>query len=324
MPNLCYILSASHSGSTLLAMLLGAQQGVCAVGELKATSLGDPEEYRCSCGTLIRRCGFWRQVSAALEKRGISGFDITDARTSIHDARTKTACRLLRPLLRGPIFETGRDAALALTPGWASHLQETQRRNVGLICSLQQVTNAQWVIDSSKQALRLKYLLQIPDLHIKVIRLIRDGQAVSLTYTDEWNFADAKDPVLRGGGNGQRRSPVRASISDAANEWKRSNEAADCLVARLGTSQWVEVKYEDLCTDPEGTLRHLCAFLDLPSDNLRLDFKDTDHHVIGNGMRFDRSSEIQVDERWRQHLCAEDLRAFERVAGKLNRKYGYV
>ena len=33
---LAYILAASHSGSTLLAMLLGAHRETCTVGELKA------------------------------------------------------------------------------------------------------------------------------------------------------------------------------------------------------------------------------------------------------------------------------------------------
>ena len=45
---LVYILAASHSGSTLLAMLLGSHPDVCTVGELKATSLGNVEEYLCS------------------------------------------------------------------------------------------------------------------------------------------------------------------------------------------------------------------------------------------------------------------------------------
>jgi hypothetical protein len=40
-------------------------------------------------------------------------------------------------------------------------------------------------------------------------------------------------------------------------------------------------------------------------------------------MRFDRSSEIRLDERWRTHLSTENLQIFERLAGALNRKYGY-
>src|SRR6185503_10428638 len=107
--------------------------------------------------------------------------------------------------------------------------------------------------DSSKVALRLKYLLRIPSLDIKVIRCTRDGRAVSLTYMDDWAFADSADPSLRGGGTGEKRPSVRRNMMEAANEWKRSNEAADCLLAQLPRDQWMEVRYEDLCANPRET-----------------------------------------------------------------------
>ena len=47
MTRLVYILAASHSGSTLLATLLGAHRDTVSVGELKATSLGNADEYKC-------------------------------------------------------------------------------------------------------------------------------------------------------------------------------------------------------------------------------------------------------------------------------------
>ena len=61
-------------------------------------------------------------------------------------------------------------------------------------------------------------------------------------------------------------------MAEAANEWKRSNEASDALVARLPASQWTEVRYEELCADPAATLRHLATFLDLDPDKTLLDF----------------------------------------------------
>ena len=62
MTRLVYILAASHSGSTLLGMLLAAQPDVCTVGELKLTALGDVERYVCSCGQRIRECTFWQEI----------------------------------------------------------------------------------------------------------------------------------------------------------------------------------------------------------------------------------------------------------------------
>ena len=220
-------------------------------------------------------------------------------------------------------MEAVRDTGLALSTEWRRLLPESNRRNRALIESLLEVNNAKVVIDSSKVALRLKYLLKIRDLDIRVIRVIRDGRAVSLTYTDEWNFADSSDPEMRGGGTGTRRPPPRRTMAEAANEWRRSNEASDALIARLPTSQWTEVRYEELCADPAATLRRLAVFLDLDPEKTLIDFRSRTQHVIGNGMRMDNTSAIRLDERWKSHLTPADLKAFDDVAGDLNRSYGY-
>jgi len=63
---LVYIMAASHSGSTLLAMLLNSHPEICTVGELKATSLGDPDSYYCSCRNKIRECAAtWQNAGFA-------------------------------------------------------------------------------------------------------------------------------------------------------------------------------------------------------------------------------------------------------------------
>jgi hypothetical protein len=322
-PRLVYLLAASHSGSTLLSMLLGAQTGACTVGELKASSMGDPEQYRCSCKELITQCRFWKEVTAAMSEQGYDDFDITRAGTSIFEIESPYIRRLLAPLQRGPILEFVRDLCLAASPEWRAHLRETNRRNVALIRSIRLVSGADVVVDSSKLALRLKYLLRITGLDIKVVRVIRDGRAVSLTYTDEWNFADAADPSLRGGGTGKQRPPPRRSMVEAAREWRRSNEAADWLIAQLSPEQWTKVRYEELCAEPEKTLQRLLVFLGLNPTGMTMDYRSREQHVIGNGMRMDSTSEIRLDERWKSQLTLADLKTFDAVAGDLNRQYGY-
>ena len=73
-------------------MLLGSHPDVCTVGELKATSLGDPDTYRCSCGELIRACGFWRDVAARMAERG-RPFDVLHAKTHINAGATPYVSR---------------------------------------------------------------------------------------------------------------------------------------------------------------------------------------------------------------------------------------
>jgi len=322
-PQLVYVLAASHSGSTLLAMLLGSHAETCTVGELKVTSLGDAGHYLCSCGQPIRQCTFWQQVHAGMAAQDVS-FDIANAATDIRHDPTWYTGRLLRPLHRGALMERLRDAALSLSPTWHRVRAGVQRRNrllVQIICDLY---GAHMLIDSSKVGLRLKYLLRDPELDVRVVRLIRDGRAVALTYRDPHEFADAKDANLRHGGNGDGWAEHGRPIRDGAWEWRRSNEEAECLLRGVDPSRWTDVHYEELCADPDATMDRLFRFLGLDPERRIGEFRTRAAHVIGNGMRLDTDCSVQTDDRWRSILTAEDLAEFDAVAGDLNRRYGYT
>jgi hypothetical protein len=319
---LVYILAASHSGSTLLAMLLGSHPDICTVGELKATNLGNVEGYRCSCRELIRKCPFWAGITHDL---GLRGFPFDIARTGTHfDVESAYAHRLLRPLHRGAIFEAMRDTALALSPTWRRKLPRIQSLNAALAECILTRTGKRVLVDSSKIGLRLKYLLRNPAFDVRAILLIRDGRSVALTYTDPARYADASDPALRGGGTGSSRDGERLALARAAREWRRGNEEADAILRLLPRSRWTEVRYEALCARPDETFHRVLTFLGLTSAWVRRDFRSVEHHVIGNGMRLDSDGEIRVDERWRSVLSPRDLRLFDSVAGDVNRRLGYA
>jgi hypothetical protein len=320
---LVYILAPSHSGSTLLAMLLGSHPEICSAGELKATSLGPVLSYRCSCGQLIGECPFWQAVKAAMARRGVT-FDVTASMADLRSGASPAMRRLLRPLHRGRVLEALRDLALRSVPGWRAHLAHIQDVNTALVQSLAECSGARVVVDSSKIGIRLKYLLTNAALSVKVIRLVRDGRATALTYMDPERYADAQQAQLRGGGSGRSRDDERLSVEAAAHEWRRSTEEGGAIVARLPRQQWVQIRYEDLCADPGAVINALCAFIGVSGVANMASFKTREHHVIGNGMRFDRSNEIALDERWRTALDADHLRAFDRTAGELNRRLGYA
>ncbi len=323
MTRLVYILAASHSGSTLLAMLLGSHPEVASVGELKWTSLGDISTYRCSCGELITECSFWGHVRAEMAKRGFP-FDVANPRTDLRAIASGLQNRLLSPLHRGPLMESVRDAALYLSPGWRPRLEEFQARNRALAETVLSLTGKHVIVDSSKIGVRLKYLMATPGLDVRVIRLIRDGRAVALTYTDPAAFADATNPSLKGGGSGASRDHQRVSMMQAAREWRRSNEEAEAILRQLDRSRRTEVRYEDLCNDTEATLRALLQFIGVDPSTPRPNFRQTKHHVVGNGMRLDDTPEIRLDSRWKDALGRTELQTFASIAGPLNRRLGYA
>lgn len=320
-PNLIYILAASHSGSTLTAMLLNAHPEICTAGELKLSQFSETDEYRCSCRELITDCNFWQDVGNAMATRG-HNFDPLHARTGLESIDGAFARRLLRPLHRGPVLEAVRDIGLAFTPGWRDGLAQWGSRNRALVASVAQVAEARFVVDSSKTAVRLKFLRRIKGLNVKVLRLIRDGRAVALTYMDAARFADATNPSLRGGGSG-RQVHAQLSMDAAALLWRRSNEEAEAALRGIPADQQLQVSYEDLCTDTDSVLRRVQSFLNLKYSDKYRQFREASHHVVGNGMRLDDSSTVRLDDRWKSELDADDLRVFDDCAGDLNRFYGY-
>ncbi len=78
--------------------------------------------------------------------------------------------------------------------------------------------------------------------------------------------------------------------------------------------------YEDLCKLPAEWIRKIHGFLGLDPDLID---ESAEHHILGNQRRLGCLSEIKFDDAWRTALRPEDVRTFERIAGRLNHHYGY-
>jgi hypothetical protein len=144
-----------------------------------------------------------------------------------------------------------------------------------------------------------------------------------MTYTDPAGFADSENPEFRGGGMGANRDNEKISIDQAAREWRRSNEEAQHILARVPKDRWIEVRYEHLCRNSETTLSRIFRFIGVEPQNTVKMFRNKIMHVLGNGMRLDSCKEIKVDQRWKKQMTSHQLAEFEAIAGALNQRYGY-
>lgn len=294
---LIYIHSASHSGSTLLAQLLARHPEVATVGELSGTVHRARPGYQCSCGVELVQCGFWQCVSAAMAKRGFA-YSATTAETDIRNVSNPVARTLLKPLHRGPLLELARDAGMVLVA--RNHIERQQALKTALVESVTECTGKPVVVDSSKSGVQLKYHLRNPRLEVKAIGLVRDGRGVALSIARNQS----------------------TTFPTGAHEWRRTNEEARAIAGRMG-GRWLRVKYEALCDDPQGTLNQIWRFMGVAPRELD-DCPEPHSHVLGHGSRLGGSNKIHNSEKWRQELSAGDLRAFEEVAGPLNRQLGYA
>jgi hypothetical protein len=112
-------------------------------------------------------------------------------------------------------------------------------------------------------------------------------------------------------------------METAAREWSRIHRECDRMVRKLATNACIRVHYEDLCRDPDATLAKIYDFLGLNVDSSDLQFRSSEHHILGNQMRLRSTEEIRLDEKWKSGLTEKDLEVFEEIAGKSNRFYGY-
>lgn len=160
------------------------------------------------------------------------------------------------------------------------------------------------MVDASKQPTRMKTLF-LHDPAIRVVWLVRDGRAVA------WSS--------------MRRDGV--SAQEGALRWLKANVSTAALLATVPRSKWRVVRYEDLCLEPERTVNRVRTLAGLPpADGVDVTLQKRGQHFIGgNPMRYRTDeTELRLDDQWRRHLSAADLRRFNLVAGLMNRAFGYT
>ena len=133
-----YVASQGHSGSTLLAQLLGRHSAVVSTGEIANL---DNLEQKCTCNApTIPECKFWQRVDEILARRGSRSIRELDIR--------------------------GTDP---------SRFHED---NVALFAAVREASGASVIVDSSKVIDRLSALNKIPELDITPIYLRRHPAGV--------------------------------------------------------------------------------------------------------------------------------------------------
>jgi len=194
-----------------------------------------------------------------------------------------------------------------------------------------------------------------PDLYEQVSRRTGRRRIIDSTKNLEW-LAQQVSSVRRHGGqpaliflvrDGRavinsrvRKYPDRAPEELIRSWMERMVQTEMFFQAFVGPK--CRVRYEQLATDPEGTLSTACAALGIPYESGMLDFTRGPHHVLGgnNGTQWqvartmsssfvklgartrpyyaDHPKGIVLDLRWVDELSAEVLALFETIAGAQN------
>jgi hypothetical protein len=298
-----YVAGSGHTGSTLVAMLLNAHPQIVSVGETsikpKIRRRGDGATQKCSCGVLIVECAFWQEVFGRVAQ---SGHDFS-AHTWKNDYRNA------HPLIHRVLSRDSSHKPIRAFQYWASdHLPIYSRRvhhtdgvNVAFIRALLETAKAEVFVDTSKHVLRMFRLMRLAELDVKVVTLVRDVRGYA---------ASAKRRGL--------------SIMDAASTWRKDQEIIEHVTRNLAPERKIVLRYEDLCIAPEETLTRLYAFCGVEQIPPVTSLLSSEHHVIGNSMRFQGEIRPRLDETWRSRLEQDEQRRVLNVAGHVNQRFGYV
>ncbi|MGB3296188.1 MAG: sulfotransferase [Phormidesmis sp.] len=298
-------MGTAHCGSTLLTMILGSHSDCLALGEVSNM----PEAYRLKkpiCSVCQGDCSFWERSFTEQERSLLSkGFSERRLHRYIPLKLEKTVRGFLK---NDQVFNP-----------------------YSLIASK---TNKKVLIDSTKTVYWLNKKLAAREfqdnlLDARLIHLIRDGRAVMNSYL-------------------RRKQAQGMTVQKFGEMWaKRINNENNFFDSFSGGKK-IQLRYEKFATEVEETLKSLCDWLDIDFQPEMVNYWQHQHHAIsGNSgtrslIRKYQNSEsmqsgsdtqrpanryeerdfcIQLDQRWRTKLSAEQVAEFYKVTGGLNKAY---
>lgn len=304
-----YILSAGHSGSTLLNLLLGAHPEAVAVSELTYLPGNFAFRERCTCGATVQACPHWREV--AVRVADALGIDLMqdplaldlgyrDAPRGVHRA---TRGHRLEWQLRRIALYAQLAHGLPVPAAVHARFRRAVRNRLAVYDAVRATARARVVVDASKEYLLGASTWQASPERTRLVLLVRDGRAVY------WS-------------NLKRGFPADYSL----RAWQGYYAHALPVLRRVVPEAAVlRVRYEDLAAEPARTLERICAFAGLAYAPAMLRGGARVQHVAsGNDMRFRGTAAIRVDDEWRTALPADARARFESEAGALNAALGYA
>lgn len=143
----------------------------------------------------------------------------------------------------------------------------------------------------------------------RFVHVLRDGRDSALSYKDvPWG---------------------PKSIEESALLWRRAVVRAGEAARLLPPDRYMELRYEDLVSKPEPTVRETCRFLDLTFENHMLRYYERAgdlttqmrHPLTRSGLHKPISPGLRD---WRTQMTQKEIVRFESIAGRALTDFGYA
>lgn len=298
---LIYVMSASFSGSTLMAFILATHPQIATVGELSGPDpLIRANDYPCSCGSLLKDCAFWKNIESRVNHNG-ANFHILNQNKRYRVSNSKVIHHLLTRPTKFFWIESIRDWFWRISQ-FNQQLTSYLKTNEAVIKTIMEYYKADIFLDTSKDVDRLQLLMHSENFEIFIIHLVRDGR-------------------------GQTNSKVRrgAPMKKAARWLVKFDNQAKRLCDSINPSHFIRLRYEDLCKNLPAQLRRIANLVGIEPtlfDPARINNNQL-FHILGNPMKWRGTDSIELDNRWKNELSPADLKLFQKIAGSRNKDFGY-
>lgn len=289
-----FIAGPTRSGSTIISNILGQINGFFHAGEvIEAWDRG--RIWKCSCGRLPVECAVWSKIFSTLDA-AVSPQDQADI-IRIRDELSRSHKVILNHYRR-----TGGLAG----PKSASLYDKGLSTLYAIIAN---ATNAEVIVDSSKNVGYADSLTRIGNIDLHVIHLVRDSRATAYSWSKK------KQELWQ-------TNPYKTSM-----EWSSRNIALECLKKRH-PDKYIKVRYEDFMTTPRKTILQILHHLQITKATLPFVSPneviiESSHGLCGNPGRYSHGVEqLVLDNRWK-HMNKRDGLVATALTWPLLLKYHY-
>ena len=282
-----YVAGLAHSGSTVLARVLGEVEGLFAAGEVYALSERISNGDRCGCGAALGDCPFWTSV---LEM----AFPDGDALPRLRTERRWFHGRTLAPLV------LGRDR---------ERLEAYRRDLAGLYRAIVAVSGCRVVVDSSKSPTYAYILDRTPGIELHGVHLVRDPRATSYSWSVDPHLHRTRGPAFG----------ARWTL------WNLELEALAARRPQRFVRLRLEDFVEDPVVETRRVLRLVGTDqAELPFVDGRSARLPSHHMVEGHASRFDTGVvPIRASTTWQRGLSTRRELSTTLLASPLQLLYGY-
>ena len=311
MAKLIYIISAGHSGSTLLDLLTGTLPGVFSTGEvrrfpwqvaqknLKETNVDN--QNICSCLRTFRECPVWSEVLTLLSHK--VGYDVSENPEKFHmsmlirhaaDDKMSFFDKAINRTYKESFKYKGTRFINTLI--YKSQL-EAIKNSWALFDSVCKVTGDEYVIDSSKDISRFFFLQ-------------------AYRPEDTYLLINKRDPVRYANSYIKQGTMPEQSLQSRHRFYK----TVDNILDNSPNVKYQEVKYETLCEDPLKTRNEIADFVGIKNPGELKEIINTrDYHLVeGNPMRYKGEIKIRLDDKWKQELDTTNLEKISKLIKEID------